>query len=231
MKIEQYPILDLSKLELVETEAIPKSQKAEIEITETKEETATLDVAVIKREAFLSGKNEAMKEVESQKAIYDQNLLSIINSLKEKFNGLSSELQNRQELLINDSIELCMTIAKKIIEKSVENTGLDLIKSFLADQLPKLYSENLITIKVAPEYVEDIRQYIEEVIHRKNHTMEVDIVFDEAISPGDCAIEVDGSKISRDWSKLLIQLDRLLSNYYAKNLDSEGYITHSISNN
>ncbi|MDJ1257172.1 MAG: hypothetical protein MRQ07_00735 [Candidatus Midichloria sp.] len=228
MKIEQYPILDLSKLELVETEAVPKPQEAEIKITETKAETATLDVAVIKREAFLSGKNEAMKEVESQKAIYNQNLLSIIDSLKEKFNGLSSELQNRQELLINDSIELCMTIAKKIIEKSVENTGLDLIKSFLADQLPKLYSENLITIKVAPEYVEDIRQYIED---RKNHTMEVDIVFDEAISPGDCAIEVDGSKISRDWSKLLIQLDRLLSNYYAKNLDSESYITHSISNN
>ncbi|MDJ1407682.1 MAG: hypothetical protein MRQ13_04865 [Candidatus Midichloria sp.] len=53
---------------------------------------------VIKREAFLSGKNEAMKEIESQKAaVYDQNLLSIIDSLKEKFNELSSKLQNRQE--------------------------------------------------------------------------------------------------------------------------------------
>ncbi|WHQ46713.1 MAG: hypothetical protein MTP17_04410 [Candidatus Midichloria sp.] len=126
-----------------------------------------------------------MKEVESQKVIYDRNLLSIVKSLKEKFNEISSKLQSSKESLINDSIELCITITKKIIEKSVKNTGLDLIKNFLADQLPTLYSENLITIKVTPKHVEDIKQYIEEVVHRKNHTMEVDIVFDEIISPGD----------------------------------------------
>ena len=47
---------------------------------------------------------------------------------------------------------------------------------------------------------------------------------------GDCVIEVAGGKICRDKNKMLMQLDKLLNNYYSKDLYNKGYLSHSGNN-
>ena len=228
MQIKQYPIIDLTSLKPVE------SEETQEEVVMLKEEiipTTTIDIAAIKKEAFLCGKSEAASELENQRAMYDQKLLAVMETLKEKFNSIESELQQSKEVLINESIELCVTIAKKIIDKSFENIGVELIKNFLSDQLPPFYGESLITIKVAPEYVERVKKYIQDVVYKKSHNLEVEILFDESIGAGDCIIEVAGGRICRDKNKMLMQLDKLLSNYYSKDLYNKGYLSHSGNNN
>ena len=229
MQIKQYPIIDLTSLEPM------KPEKTQLEDSVVSQEggdisAKTIDIAAIKKEAFLCGKSEAVNELESKKAMYDQKLLIIMESLKEKINNVATVLNQEKEVLINDSIELCVTIAKKIIAKSFENIGIELIKNFLSDQLPALYAENLITIKVAPECVEGVKKYIQDIVYKKAHNLEIEILFDETVEAGDCIIEVSGGRICRDKNKMLMQLDKLLSNYYAKDVYNKGYMSYSSNN-
>jgi len=225
MKIKQYPIVDLSEIREMEN---AKNFEHASEVLEGKKEVTaiTLDISAIKQEAFISGKSEAERSIESQKMIYTQNLLSIVQELQEKFTKISMLLEEDKATLIDDSIELCLTIARKIAEKSVEGSGFNLIKNFLSEQLPTLYSGELITVKVAPEYVEDIRKYIDSLTRTKNYHIDMDIIFDDDMKPGDCSIEFSGGKIVKDKSKLLFQLEHLLNNYYEKKLESVDYVAH-----
>ena len=215
MNIKQYPIIDFVEILSHAVACVSdKDGPEEVESTFEEDNVSKIDLDKIKREAFIEGQNSIVNDTQKNENSYKDNLASLIEKLSKELEDIKKICESNNKIAIDQVIELSTVIAKKIAGASISFSGIDLIKDFLSQHLPELYSETLISVRMSPEHAKDIKRYTEDGSLSRIYNADIDIVFDEKIQLGDCVIEYNGGKIVREKANILRQIEKVINSYY-----------------
>lgn len=205
MKVTPYPISELIENHDTVYHEIQQHQ-------ETTEQVSVIDIEEVKRNFFTMGKDEALNSLEAQNTNTQQELLSVCKSIQEQLFKIHDGIVQNNMNISQDVIDLSMSIATKIAGAAINNYGLDLIKDFLSAHLPTIKSEHTATIRISSKYKDTMQYYIDNIMSNTVPDMNIELLYDDNIQPGDCLIEIAGGKIRVDRNKTILLLEKILEN-------------------
>ncbi len=118
---------------------------------------------------------------------------------------LSDIVRQKNEILLsaeNDLLNLALIIAQKIIS-SLAATHQELILDTIKKSLPILLEKSRLTIKVAPEQEEFVRQNFENILALDRDLKEIKIESDRRIGAGGCILETASGRVDARIEKQL----------------------------
>ena len=119
----------------------------------------------IKREAFESGKNTGFSEgreagISEAKAEFDVKIDEFSKAIKDNFSNLET-LKKEQLLLVQDSsVIMLKAILDRLFGKVVDKFSVDIIESFIKDNLPEAVSYGLVNLNVSVDDFASIEEFI-----------------------------------------------------------------------
>jgi len=118
---------------------------------------------------------------------------------------LSDIARQKNEILLlaeNDLLNLALTIAEKIVG-SLAAAHQELVIDTIKKSLPILLEKSRLTIKVAPEQEEFVRQNFENILSLDKDLKEIKIEADRRIGPGGCVLETTSGRVDARIEKQL----------------------------
>jgi flagellar assembly protein FliH len=118
---------------------------------------------------------------------------------------LSDIARQKNEILLlaeNDLLNLALTIAEKIVG-SLATAHQELVIDTIKKSLPILLEKSRLTIKVAPEQEEFVRQNFENILSLDKDLKEIKIEADRRIGPGGCILETASGRVDARIEKQL----------------------------
>ncbi len=150
------------------------------------------------REGYQNGLQKAQDEVEEIKTSLSE-FLALKNEMYEEF--------------YPHIMEIAVEIAKKIIKKEVELSQ-DVLKNIIMSVLDEIHSDcEKVMIKVNPSDVEFASASLPEILSAKNVSAKVNIVPDETIEKGSCAVVANNGVIDANFKTQLAVLQSAFGIY------------------
>ena len=150
------------------------------------------------REGYQNGLKKAQSEIEEIKATLAE-FLAMRDEMYEEF--------------YPHIMEIAMEVAKKIIKKEVDLSQ-DVLKNIISSVLDEIHSDSeKITIKVNPDEVEFASASLPEMLNSKNINAKVNVIGDETIEKGSCAIVANNGVIDANFKTQLAVLQSAFGIY------------------
>lgn len=151
------------------------------------------------RRGFEEGKKTGYSEGLSHGKAESKNITDQIQPL------LADIARQKNGILLlaeNDLLNLAMTIAEKIVG-SLTAVHQELILDTIKKSLPILLEKSRLTIKVAPEQEEFVRQNFENILSLDRDLKEIKIEADRRVGPGGCILETSSGRVDARIEKQL----------------------------
>lgn len=157
----------------------------------------------------------SIKELAAREG-YQNGLKKAQNEIEEIKNSLSEFLSLRDEMydeFYPHIMEIAMEVAKKIIKKEVDLSQ-DVLKNIIESVLDEIHSDcEKVTIKVNPDDVEFASASLPEILNSKNVSAKVNVVGDEIIEKGSCAVVANNGVIDANFKTQLAVLQSAFGIY------------------
>ena len=151
------------------------------------------------RRGFEEGKKTGYSEGLSHGKSESKNITDQIQPL------LSDIARQKNEILLfaeNDLLNLALMIAEKVVG-SLASSHKELVIDTIKKSLPILLEKSRLTIKVAPEQEEFVRQNFENILSLDRDLKEIKIESDRRIGPGGCILETVSGRVDARIEKQL----------------------------
>ncbi|WP_152606833.1 FliH/SctL family protein [Candidatus Jidaibacter acanthamoebae] len=184
------------------------------------------DLEDAKKQAFKEGE---LQGIEKQKGLEEQfkhTILTTLNSIMEKINELSLNINSDQDGLIQGCAELAFAIADKIKGSAEQSADENSIINFIKDNFNHFADEPVLNIKLNPETYLHIKDEIEKAYSEHNFKGSLMFAIDHSLGREDCAVEFQDACIKKSKQEIIAALD----NIYAKYFKAEKY-ENDVENN
>ena len=176
----------------------------EIEIPTYSEE----DVAQARQEGLNAGKEEARAETLNGIEMKISDSLDVIGNRLANLNQIQADSIAR---ISEDAASLAFAVAKKIFPVLNEKGALEEVTTVIEDVLQRLVQEPRISIKVAIEQSEKIKERVDNYVQEKGFDGNISVIGEENLSPGDVTIEWSDGSASRNSASLIEEIDDIIA--------------------
>ena len=176
----------------------------EIEIPTYSEE----DVAQARQEGLNAGKEEARAETLNGIEMKISDSLDVIGNRLANLNQMQADSIAR---ISEDAASLAFAVAKKIFPVLNEKGALEEVTTVIEDVLQRLVQEPRISIKVAIEQSEKIKERVDNYVQEKGFDGNISVIGEENLSPGDVTIEWSDGSASRNSASLIEEIDDIIA--------------------
>jgi len=159
----------------------------------------------VRNEGFEAGKLEAEKLIEQTMAVVIKNIDENIAEIKNNQAQLADEV--RDETLL-----VCIEIIKKIMPVMTEKYGVEEILSVIKENLPLIYQEPKLVIKVAENIKDQLESKIKEIAAKNAFDGNIVIVATEKLDNSQCVVEWAKGGLERNPIKILDEIKLKLEN-------------------
>lgn len=176
----------------------------EIEIPTYSEE----DIAQARQEGLNAGKEEARAETLNGIEMKISDSLDVIGNRLANLNQIQADSIAR---ISEDAASLAFAVAKKIFPVLNEKGALEEVTTVIEDVLQRLVQEPRISIKVAIEQSEKIKERVDNYVQEKGFDGNISVIGEENLSPGDVTIEWSDGSASRNSASLIEEIDDIIA--------------------
>ncbi len=176
----------------------------EIEIPTYSEE----DVAQARQEGLNAGKEEARAETLNGIEMKISDSLDVIGNRLANLNQIQADSIAR---ISEDAASLAFAVAKKIFPVLNEKGALEEVTTVIEDVLQRLVQEPRISIKVAIEQSEKIKERVDNYVQEKGFDGNISVIGEENLSLGDVTIEWSDGSASRNSASLIEEIDDIIA--------------------
>ncbi len=176
----------------------------EIEIPTYSEE----DIAQARQEGLNAGKEEARAETLNGIEMKISDSLDVIGNRLANLNQIQADSIAR---ISEDAASLAFAVAKKIFPVLNEKGALEEVTTVIEDVLQRLVQEPRISIKVAIEQSEKIKERVDNYVQEKGFDGNISVIGEENLSLGDVTIEWSDGSASRNSASLIEEIDDIIA--------------------
>ncbi len=202
---------------------VPKPSDVEMEddsllLPEPEEEIPTFseeDVARARQEGFDAGKEEAKAEALNGIEMKIADSLDVVGN---RLNELFQIQAQSSDQISEDAARLALAVSRKMFPALNERGALGEVTAVVEEVLQRLIQEPRVIIKVAGEMSQQINERVDNYLRDKGLDNNISVTGDDAMSPGDVAIEWSDGSANRDTAALIEEIDEIM----AHNLGSTG---------
>ena len=164
------------------------------------------EVERIRGETFAAGKADAEALASNLKA----------NAMTNVGAGLSSLLQDMDAIetrLRAESVELALTVARKLAEASLNAFPMVEIEEVVTDCLHKLHREPRLVVRVPAQMNDDLQAEIHSLADRHGFAGRIVVLPEPSLSGADCRVEWAGGGLERDLNASLTAIDEAVGRW------------------
>ncbi len=146
------------------------------------------------------GAQEAMQSIEQQ-------ISQTVSAISEQLGGLSQAQTESNERQGRETLEVALTVVRKIFPHLAGRHGLAEIESVVRDCLERLRDEPRIVIRVADDMLDPVEARIGELAARAGFEGKIVYLAQDGFNPGDVRIEWADGGAERDSESLWREID------------------------
>ncbi len=164
------------------------------------------EVERIRDETFAAGKADAEAQASTLKAGAIANVGAGLASLLQTIGTLETRLRG-------ESVELALTVARKLAEASLNAFPLREIEEVVTDCLHKLHREPRLVVRVPAEMSDGLQAEIHGLADRHGFAGRIVVLPEPSLSGADCLVEWAGGGLERDLNASLAAIDEAVDRW------------------
>jgi flagellar assembly protein FliH len=160
------------------------------------------------RQGFAAGQAQAHQEAAQRMA----DALSVIADGLGRLDNALAAIETRLE---TEAVEVAVAVAAKLSPALIAREPFAEIAALATECFHHLVSTPLVTVRVAPDIHEAVKEKIEEIARSNGFDGRLSVISDEGLAAGDCRVEWAEGGVNRDNTATASAIDEMVARYIA----------------
>lgn len=154
------------------------------------------------------GYEDAKREWDERAIVRETQIITLLESLLGRMESELEANRTAQNAMRGDMANIVLTIARKLAGNALDSQPLGAVEGMVNECLTMLAGEAKLSITVAKELEEPMREWLDRLPRADRPT--IDVTVDARMQPGDCRIQWPGGKAERSQEALLKEMEAIV---------------------
>lgn len=166
------------------------------------------DLARAREEGFAAGKEAGAQEAEQAT---ERAIAQALGAIAQQLPAMAELQSGAIERQSRESIDLALTIIRKLFPRFARRHGLSEIESLVAECLGRLREEPRVVIRVADSLLDPVRERVTGIAAQCAYEGRIVLLSEDGLMPGDVRVEWADGGAERDSGQLWREIDQIIA--------------------
>lgn len=168
------------------------------------------ELATAREQGYAEGSQTATDEA---RASIETAMAGALEDISRQLTEMESVLADGLQHSCKTAVELGSAIARKMVDKSIEDNAQPLVEAVIADVLGRVLEEPRVVIRVSDQMLDPLKQNLSTVTQKSGFPGSIILLAEPGIQNPDCRIEWADGGADYTYDNLWTELDGIIERY------------------